>query len=95
MFGLGILFYTVLFLVNAIAILSEDRFLNRIGWGSYAPASTPQASFQTTTFDNYNANPEVSMKTKIVTLISATRTLLRLPLIAINSVVIIYELVLG
>ncbi|KAH0048389.1 hypothetical protein KCU72_g8643, partial [Aureobasidium melanogenum] len=33
-FGLGGLFYVSILLVNAIAILSEDRFLARIGWGS-------------------------------------------------------------
>jgi len=32
-FGLGVLFETLLLLVNALAILNEDRFLKRIGWG--------------------------------------------------------------
>lgn len=29
MLGLGTIFYTALLLVNAIAVLNEDRFLNR------------------------------------------------------------------
>ncbi|KAF2146760.1 uncharacterized protein K452DRAFT_195049, partial [Aplosporella prunicola CBS 121167] len=35
-FGLGGLVYISILLVNAIAILSEDRFLARIGWGNAA-----------------------------------------------------------
>ncbi|KAH3664656.1 hypothetical protein OGATHE_003471 [Ogataea polymorpha] len=36
-----------------------------------------------------------SIKSRLVNLIGATRTLLRFPLIIINVVVILYELVLG
>ncbi|EDU50516.1 Yos1 protein [Pyrenophora tritici-repentis] len=35
-FGLGGLFYVAVLLTNAIAILSEDRFLARIGWTASA-----------------------------------------------------------
>lgn len=87
MFGLGKLIYVVLLVINGIAVLSEDRFLNRIGWGS----TSGQA-------DQYGFNAgdsDTSVKTKLINLISAIRTLLRVPLIAINIVVIVYELILG
>ncbi|KAG5370206.1 Protein transport protein [Yarrowia sp. C11] len=82
MFGLGRLIYVILLLVNSAAILSEDRFLNRIGWGSSEPAGFGQAQDQ-------------SIKNKLINLISAIRTLLRIPLIIANTLVIVYEVVLG
>ncbi|KAI9698375.1 MAG: hypothetical protein M1836_003955 [Candelina mexicana] len=83
LFGLGNLFYEAILLVNAIAILSEDRFLARIGWGN---ASEP----------GFGGSPDsASIKAKIVNLIASVRTLMRIPLIAINTLVIVYELVLG
>ncbi|ODQ67407.1 Yos1-like protein [Nadsonia fulvescens var. elongata DSM 6958] len=83
MFGLGRLIYVTLLLVNSMAILSEDRFLNRIGWGG---------SYETQGFGSSN---EQSIKAKLINLISAIRTLLRIPLIVTNTVVILYELILG
>ncbi|CAO3693940.1 unnamed protein product [Rhizopus microsporus] len=78
--GLGQLFYVLLCFINAIAVLSEDKFLARIGW-----TVQPEAGF----------GNEQTIKYKIVNLISAVRTLMRIPLIGINIVVIIYELLLG
>jgi len=80
-FSLGDLLFAALFFVNAIAILNEQRFLARIGWGT-----TPDVGF---------APPSASVKSKVINLISSVQTLLRIPLIFINSLVIIYELVLG
>ncbi|KAI8979682.1 Yos1-like protein [Mycotypha africana] len=80
--GLGQLLYVLLCFINAIAVLSEDRFLARIGWTAQPDAGFGQEQGQT-------------IKHKIVNLISAVRTLMRIPLIAINIVVIIYELLLG
>lgn len=89
MFGLGKLFYVIVLCVNGMAVLSEDRFLNRIGLGS--------STTQTTQYQNQYAmqSPEVSIKSRLVTLISAIRTLMRLPLIFVNVVIISYEVVLG
>lgn len=53
---------------NAIAILSEDRFLARIGWSSSA-ASEP--AFGT------GAAGEASVKSKMINLIASVRTLMR------------------
>jgi len=35
-FGLGVLFESLLLIANGLAILNEDRFLNKIGWGYHA-----------------------------------------------------------
>ncbi|GMM56319.1 Yos1 protein [Maudiozyma humilis] len=83
LFGLGKLFYVILLLINAVAVLSEERFLGRIGFGRNTndiPAFGQQ---------------EETAKSKVITLISAVQTLLRIPLIGINILVIIYELLLG
>ncbi|ABN64832.1 predicted protein [Scheffersomyces stipitis CBS 6054] len=94
MFGLGKLLYVIILTVNGIAVLSEDRFLNRIGWGS--SASSPNGGGQFQQYGNgFDQNDGTSVKTKIINLIGAIRTLLRIPLIAINVVVILYELILG
>jgi len=85
LFGFLPLIKMIILIVNGIAILSEDRFLARIGWAATQPE---QVSFGGSTGD-------VSIKAKMVNLISATRLLTRIPLIGINTVVIIYELLLG
>jgi len=81
---LGNLFYVSVLMINAIAILSEDRFLARL---HLSPSSFDPA---------FGAGPDSqSMKAKVVNLIASVRTLMRIPLIAINTLIIIYELVLG
>ena len=57
----------IILIINGIAILSEDRFLARIGWAATQPE---QPSF------GGNAG-DVSVKAKMVNLISATRLLTR------------------
>jgi len=95
MLGLGIVLYVSLLLINAMAILSEERFLARIGWTSQTsqqPALQPQ-------YDPYTGMglppADIGVKGKLVNLIGAVRTLMRVPLIFINVGVIIYELLLG
>ncbi|VEU21497.1 DEKNAAC102661 [Brettanomyces naardenensis] len=102
MFGLGTLFYSILFLVNGIAVLSEDRFLNRIGWGSVKQTqSSQQASGAFGDYANLMNTGNTAdgsltgVKSRLINLISATRTLLRFPLIVVNVVVILYDLILG
>ncbi|CEJ85570.1 Putative Yos1-like protein [[Torrubiella] hemipterigena] len=84
MLYLGNLFYVSCLLINAVAILSEDRFLARISLSpaSYDPAFGAGADSQ-------------SVQAKIVHLIASVRTLMRMPLIVANTLIIIYELVLG
>ncbi|KAJ5109136.1 Yos1-like protein [Penicillium angulare] len=84
LFGLGKLFYIIILFINSIAVLSEDRFLARIGWGR----TQAEPSFGTS-YDNS------SVKAKSINLIASVRTVMRIPLIVINTVVIVYELILG
>ncbi|PLB50360.1 Yos1-like protein [Aspergillus steynii IBT 23096] len=83
-FGLGRLVYVLCLMVNAIAVLSEDRFLARIGFGR--PQADPAFG---ATYDG------TSVKAKSVNLIASVRTVMRIPLIVINTIIIVYELILG
>ncbi|KAI6034147.1 hypothetical protein BKA83DRAFT_306527 [Pisolithus microcarpus] len=40
MLTIGTIIYVALLLINAMAVLSEERFLARIGWSSVQPQST-------------------------------------------------------
>ncbi|KAK2040547.1 Yos1-like protein [Colletotrichum somersetense] len=87
MFIIGNFLYIAVLLINAIAILSEDRFLARINLSpsSYDPS--------------FGASADASVKAKIINLIASVRTLMRIlcavPLIVINTIIILYELILG
>ncbi|KAI5951817.1 hypothetical protein KGF54_004892 [Candida jiufengensis] len=96
MFGLGKLLYVVVLVINGIAVLSEDRFLNRIGWGSTTTTNNGNGiQNQFNQFQTGLDNNEGSIKTKLINLISAVRTLMRIPLIAVNIAIILYEIILG
>lgn len=86
LFAFGNLIYISVLLINAIAILSEDRFLARVGWSN--TVTDPGFGGQ--------AGPgDASIKSKMINLMTSVRTLMRIPLIAINVLIITYELVLG
>ncbi|KAJ2817979.1 hypothetical protein IWW50_005978, partial [Coemansia erecta] len=74
MFGFGTLFYVILLLLNGVAVLNEERFLARIGWARNSAELYGDTE---------------SVKAKLINLISAVRTLMRIPLIAVNVVVIV------
>lgn len=86
-------------------MLSEDRFLARIGWSSKTSSNNVngiQQAQQNYGYGDFNMNStsgggsgSESIKARLINLISATRTLLRIPLIIVNIIVIIYELILG
>ncbi|EGR51432.1 uncharacterized protein TRIREDRAFT_57129 [Trichoderma reesei QM6a] len=84
MLFIGNLVYVLCLLTNALAILSDDRFLARIGLSTstYDPAFGAGA----------DAN---SVKAKLVALIASVRMVMRPPLIIVNTLIILYELVLG
>ncbi|KAJ5380122.1 Protein transport protein Y [Penicillium cataractarum] len=84
LFGLGKLVYVIVLIINAIAVLSEDRFLARIGWGRTQAEPGFGATYDST-----------SVKAKSVNLIASVRTVMRIPLIVINTIIIVYELILG
>ncbi|ORZ32240.1 Yos1-like protein [Catenaria anguillulae PL171] len=71
-------------MVNAVAILHEERFLARIGWGQ-----------QSVYADYSQQGGEGSVKVKVIGLISAVRTLLRIPLIIVNTLTILYLFIFG
>ncbi|WVW82544.1 hypothetical protein I302_104555 [Kwoniella bestiolae CBS 10118] len=90
----GNLLYIGLLLTNAIAILNEERFLARIGWSSATPSSSqsnvgfghsPNPHMYGDAFGQNNSDGP-GVKAKLVNLISATRTLMRIPLIVVNVV---------
>jgi len=95
---IGTIIQVSLLIVNAIAILNEERFLAKIGWLSASrPVRDVNAGFQQS-YDQtaYGAVPgDIGVKARLVDLISAVRTLMRIPLIIANTLVILYELVWG
>ncbi|KDE03515.1 hypothetical protein MVLG_06027 [Microbotryum lychnidis-dioicae p1A1 Lamole] len=105
-FGLGSLAYFILLLINAVAILHKERFLAPLGLTT--SSSNAQVAFQSgsnpgsrRTVDRLEmerggvAGDGMSIKSRAIMLVDAIRTLMRIPLIPINIVVIIYELVFG
>ncbi|KAL4811286.1 Yos1-like protein [Aspergillus unguis] len=65
-FGLGKLVYVIILITNSIAILSEDRFLARIGWGRTQADPAFGAAYDST-----------SVKAKTINLIASVRTVMR------------------
>ncbi|XP_069137610.1 immediate early response 3-interacting protein 1-like [Argopecten irradians] len=78
-FGLYSLIEAVILCLNAVCVLHEERFLAKIGWG------TDQRGF----------GEDPSMKTQLLNLIRSIRTVMRIPLIGINVMVIGFKLILG
>ena len=78
MLTLGNLFLSALLLANGAAVLSEDRFLAKLGWG----------------YEQTRQDPP-SIKKQIINMLYAVRFLLTLPLIGLNTLVIVYKLVAG
>ncbi|CAE6456109.1 unnamed protein product [Rhizoctonia solani] len=90
--GLGTIFYVSLLLINAVAVLNEERFLARIGWSSVGQQPGQQYSqYDRTGYGEGGSD----VKSKMINLIGAVRTLLRIPLIVVNIFVILYELAWG
>ncbi|XP_064390919.1 immediate early response 3-interacting protein 1-like [Halichondria panicea] len=80
-FTLGTLFEAALLLINSIAILNEERFLKKVGWGR--------------DYRNEGFVDQGGVKFQLVNLITSVQTLLRVPLLVVNILVILYELILG
>lgn len=87
LFGFGKLIYITVLLLNAIAILSEDRFLARIGMG--------RSSMNNDNVGFGGRQDQDSVKSRVVNLISSIRMVTRVPLIAVNVGIISYEILLG
>ncbi|KAL5340797.1 hypothetical protein BJX70DRAFT_396494 [Aspergillus crustosus] len=110
-FGLGRLVYVIILITNSIAILSEDRFLARIGWGRTQADPAFGAAYDSTSVKaktiNLIATPRTSSNSEdeggaVVSLDIAEDTHandssleLTVPLIVINTIIIVYEFILG
>ncbi|WUR02900.1 protein transport protein YOS1 [Vairimorpha necatrix] len=79
MFGLFTMFYGFILLANSVVILDDKRFLSKIG----LPLGQENRSLLG------------EKRQKVVDMINGIRTVLRIPLIIVNIICIIYELLLG
>lgn len=70
----------ILFL-NAVAVLHEERFLAKIGWGSDQSIG--------------GFGDEPGMKTQMINFIRSVRTVMRVPLIFVNVLTIVSLLLFG
>ncbi|GAA6059704.1 hypothetical protein JCM10212_000232 [Sporobolomyces blumeae] len=100
LFGFGSVAYFALLMINAVAVLSKERFLAPLG------LTTSHFHHQHQMAQGYDAygmptgamaggSGDVSVKMRAVQLVDAVRTLMRIPLIPINIAVIIYEILFG
>jgi len=79
-FGLYSLLEASLLVLNAICVLHEERFLAKVGW---------------TAQHNRGFGESGGVKAQILEIIRSVRTVMRIPLIFINSLVITKKLLLG
>lgn len=71
------LLQSALLIINAIAILNEDRLLRRYGWAR-----------------NQLDRNEEGFKARTLDLIHSVQTVMRIPLLFVNTLVIIIKIVL-
>jgi len=79
-FTLYCLLEASLLCINAIAVLNEERFLSKI-WGSGQR------------LQGFEENPGV--KVKLVSIVRSVHMVMRIPLILLNTLVIVLKLVVG
>lgn len=72
------LLQSALLVVNAIAILNEDRLLRRYGWARNQVDTINQEGF----------------KSRMMNLIYSVQTVMRIPLLFVNTLVIIIKIIL-
>ncbi|NXF99059.1 IR3IP protein, partial [Sakesphorus luctuosus] len=80
-FTLYSLLQASLLIVNAVAVLHEERFLRHVGWGSDQGIG--------------GFGEEPGIKAQLMNLIRSVRTVMRVPLIALNSITIVLLLLFG
>ena len=91
-FSVGDLFTSSLMFINGLAILSEGRFLAPLGLASTKDAGG--GSEERFYFDDAPGRANAT-KEQIKQVLSSVRTLLRMPLIALNLVTVGFLLVFG
>ncbi|XP_068622743.1 immediate early response 3-interacting protein 1 [Battus philenor] len=75
------LFEASLLCLNAVCVLHEERFMQKMGWG----ANVSNQAFE----------DQSSVKFQILNLVRSIRTVTRIPLIILNILTIIFKLLLG
>ncbi|KAF9419914.1 hypothetical protein SFRURICE_012940 [Spodoptera frugiperda] len=75
------LFEASLLCLNAVCVLHEERFMQKMGWGSNNP--------------NQGFEDQSTVKFQILNLVRSIRTVTRIPLIILNILTIIFKLLLG
>ncbi|KAJ0174931.1 hypothetical protein K1T71_009072 [Dendrolimus kikuchii] len=75
------LFEASLLCLNAVCVLHEERFMQKMGWG----ANNTNQGFE----------DQSSIKFQILNLVRSIRTVTRIPLIILNILTIIFKLLLG
>ena len=79
-FGIYSLLESVLLVINVMAVLNKERFLSKIDWGTNQMAGFGE---------------EPGVKQQLFNLVRSVGTVMRIPLTAINSFVIIVKLLMG
>jgi len=79
-FGLYSLLEAALLVLNAMCVLHEERFLAKVGWSASS---------------NQGFGEAPGIKKQVLDIIRSVRTVMRIPLIFINSLVIVKKLILG
>ncbi|EIN10742.1 Yos1-like protein, partial [Punctularia strigosozonata HHB-11173 SS5] len=74
---LGTLIYVSVLLINSIAVLSEERFLARIGWSTVQQPPVAAGYAQGYDQPGLAGQQDIGVKGRLINLISAVRTLLR------------------
>ncbi|KPI97054.1 Immediate early response 3-interacting protein 1 [Papilio xuthus] len=75
------LFEASLLCLNAVCVLHEERFMQKMGWG----ANVSEQGFV----------DQSSMNFQILNLVRSIRTVTRIPLIILNILTIIFKLLFG
>ncbi|XP_041980627.1 immediate early response 3-interacting protein 1 [Aricia agestis] len=75
------LFEATLLCLNAVCVLHEERFMQKMGWGAHSA--------------NQGYEDQSSIKFQILNLVRSIRTVTRIPLIFLNILTIIFKLILG
>ncbi|BGP53370.1 hypothetical protein JCM8202_000311 [Rhodotorula sphaerocarpa] len=110
-FGFGRVTYFALLMVNAVAVLNKERFLVPLGLTTsqyQQQQQQQQMNRQQSAYGGFDAygmplqgqmgggsNGDPGIKMRAIQLVDAVRTLMRIPLIPINLVIILYELLWG
>ncbi|KAI5643944.1 yos1-like domain-containing protein [Phthorimaea operculella] len=74
------LFEASLLCLNAVCVLHEERFMQKMGWGAT---------------QNQGFEDQSSVKFQILNLVRSIRTVTRIPLIILNILTILFKLLLG